>query len=92
MLEEDYCSEELTKLLLEKGCPLEKIIIQDGRPVYFTLPIDHPNWADCDAYYIPTHAQVMKWLREKHKIWFLVYRDFDKQKWDYGIYQDTKKL
>lgn len=65
MIQEDYCSEELTRLLLKKGCPLEKIIIQDGRPVYFTLPTDHPNWADCDAYYIPTHAQVMKWLRKK---------------------------
>ena len=65
MKPEDYCSEELTKLLLEKGCPLEKVRRQDGRPVYFTLPTDHPRWPDCDVYYIPTHAQVMKWLREK---------------------------
>ena len=68
MLEEDYCSEELTKLLLEKGCPLDKVIKQDGRPIYLTLPTDHPNWADCDVYYIPTHAQTMKWLREEHNI------------------------
>lgn len=68
MITEDYCSEELTKLLLEKGCQLEKVRRRDGRPVYFTLPTDHPNWPDCDVYYIPTHAQVMKWLREEHNI------------------------
>lgn len=68
MITEDYCTEELVKLLLEKGCPLDKVIKQDRRPVYFTLPTGHPNWADCDAYYIPTHAQTMKWLREEHNI------------------------
>ena len=68
MITEDYCTEELVKLLLEKGCPLDKVIKQDGRPVYFTLPTNHPNWADCDVYYIPTHAQIMKWLRKEHGI------------------------
>lgn len=72
MITEDYCTEELVKLLLEKGCPLDKVIKQDRRPVYFTLPTNHPNWADCDAYYIPTHAQIMKWLREEHNIFIVI--------------------
>ena len=62
---EDYCSYEMSKLLKKKGCPLEKVIKQDGRPIYYTLPKKHPDWQDCDAYYIPTQAQAMKWLREK---------------------------
>lgn len=68
MLTEDYCSTKLTKLLLDIGCPLEKVKRQDGRPIYYPLPKDHPNWADCDAYYIPTHASVMKWLRDEHLV------------------------
>ena len=96
MIAEDYCSEELVKLLLEKGCPLDKVIKQDERPVYFTLPTDHPNWADCDAYYIPTHAQVMRWLREEHKIDIFIDTDFpiDRMKYTYKIvriYKDGDK-
>lgn len=68
MITEDYCSEELTKLLLEKGCPLEKVRRRDGRPVYFTLPTDHPDFFNCDTYYIPTHASIMKWLRDEYTI------------------------
>ena len=77
MITEDFCTEELVKLLLEKGCPLNKVIKQDRRPVYFTLPTDHPNWADCDAYYIPTHSQTMKWLREVHNIHIAVDRGIE---------------
>lgn len=37
---------------------------------------------------IPSLALAMKWLREVHKIWFLIYRDFNNQKWDYGVYHN----
>ena len=69
MVNEVYCSEEITRLLLKKGCPLEKVIVNDmPYPVYITLPKDDPKWSDADAYYIPSLAQVMGWLREVHHI------------------------
>lgn len=67
-LQEDFCSQELYKLLIDKGCPLEKVRRQDGRPIYYTLPRDHPDFFNCDAYYIPTHASIMKWLRDKYTV------------------------
>ena len=68
MLEEDYCSKELTKLLLKKGCPLNKVYKKVYNLIYYTKPEDDVEFQDCDAYYIPTHSQVMRWLREEKQI------------------------
>lgn len=66
----DYCSKETTKLLLEKGYPLDKLPVgnwvKEYAPIFYTLPYDNPDWVDCDAYFIPTQAEVLKWLREEH--------------------------
>ena len=64
MVKEDYVNEEIMQLLLEKGCPLDKVLVKDFRPVWYTKSYNDPAWQDCDAYYIPTQSQVMKWLRE----------------------------
>ena len=76
MTTEDYVNKELMPLLLEKGCFLDKVFVQDFRPIWYIKGSNDPTWwcikssndptlQDCDAYYIPTQSQVMKWLREK---------------------------
>lgn len=69
---EVYVKKEIMPLLLKAKCPLEKVIKQDFRPVYYTKDYDDPTWQDCDAYYVPTQSQVMKWLREVHDVFIEV--------------------
>ena len=65
----EYCDIEITKMLLETDFPLFKIKVQNQyRPIYYTLPQEHPDWSNCDAYYIPSIYEVQKWLREKKGI------------------------
>ena len=68
MVKEDYVTKEIMQLLLEKGCPLDNVLVQDFRPVWYTKDYDDPAWQNCDAYYIPTQSQVMRWLREVYRI------------------------
>ena len=67
-MHEEICSVELSKLAKEKGFPLKKVIKQDGRAFYYELPQSHPDWANCDAYYMPTQSLLQKWLREEKGI------------------------
>lgn len=52
MLKEDYCSEEVSKLLNEKGF--------DGQT--------HGNMIEIPCVSYITHQMAMKWLRKKHNI------------------------
>lgn len=52
MLKEDYCSEEVSKLLNEKGF--------DGQT--------HGNMSEIPCVSYITHQMAMKWLRKKHNI------------------------
>ena len=61
----DFVTFGIAKKLKEKGYPLLKVRKQNGNPIIYDLPEDHPDWQNCDAYYIPTIYQVLKWLREK---------------------------
>lgn len=71
-MKEDFVSFELAKKLKENGFPMEIVPIDDcsdkPNPILFALPCDHPEWQYCDAWYIPTISQVLKWLREEKKI------------------------
>ena len=86
MVKEDYVNEEIMKLLLEKGYPLDKVVVQDFRTIWYTKDYNDPQWQDCDAYYIPTQSQVLKWLREVHKI--IITIDFD----EYELESQGKKV
>lgn len=67
-MSKDYVSKELARKLQEKGYPLKKVYRQDGAPLFYDLPQDHPDWSQCDAWYLPVIWDVLKWLREKHAI------------------------
>lgn len=70
---EDFVTFEFAQKLKEKGYPLLRVIKQNGNPVIYDLPKNHPNWQDCKAYYIPTVFQVLKWLREEKEIDIVIY-------------------
>lgn len=67
-MNEDYVSKELSRKLQEKGYPLKKVYRQDGRPIFYDLPQDHPDWSQCDAWYLPSIWEVLKWLREEKNL------------------------
>lgn len=68
MIHEEICTYEVAKLAKEKGFPLQKVIKQDRRASFYELPQSHPDWANCDAWYLPTQSLLQRWLREKKNI------------------------
>lgn len=68
MIHEEICTYEVCKLAKEKGFPLRKVIKQDGRAFFYELPQSHPDWANCDAWYLPTQRLLQRWLREEKGI------------------------
>ena len=68
MIHEEICTYEVAKLAKEKGFPLQKVIKQDGRAFFYELPQSHPDWANCDAWYLPTQSLLQRWLRENKDI------------------------
>ncbi len=68
MIHEEICTYEVSLLAKEKGFPLQKVIKQDGRAFFYELPQSHPDWANCDAWYLPTQSLLQRWLREEKGI------------------------
>ena len=75
MIQEAYCSFEVSKLLKEKGFnePCKDFYRKENEEWlhrntyeynYFNLQM--PRWEDC--YSCPTHQMAMAWLREKYRI------------------------
>lgn len=64
-MSKDYVSKELARKLQVKGYPLKKVYRQDEAPLFYDLPQDHPDWSQCDAWYLPSIWEVLKWLRER---------------------------
>lgn len=72
-MSKDYVSKELAKKLQEKGYPLKKVYRQDEAPLFYDLPQDHPDWSQCDAWYLPSIWEVLKWLREEKKLYIEIW-------------------
>ena len=67
-MKEEFMPESLARKLLLKGCPLSKVYKDNGdSPLFYEKPIGDPGWSSCDAWFLPTIAQVLKWLREDKK-------------------------
>ena len=62
-----YITEELAKRLLNMGFSLSKYGINsyDGKPSFFTVDENNPNWESSDRYKIPTYAEVLDMLLNK---------------------------
>ena len=87
MIQEDYASFELTRVLKQKGYPLVKVVKDNGdKPLFYDLPKEHPDWSNCDAWYKPTLYQVQKWLRKEHKVYIMIDRSWSMMdSWNYYI-------
>lgn len=58
-----YAGKELIDLLRTKGYPLKKVERDNGdRPLFYDLPMDHPEWNRCDAWYTPQLCEVHQWM------------------------------
>ena len=77
MIHEEIVTYEVAKLAKEKGFPLQKVIKQNGRAFFYELPQSHPDWANCDAWYLPTQSLLQRWLREEKGIVVEVFMDDD---------------
>lgn len=85
----EFVPVEIAQKLKEKGYPLLRVIKQNGNPIVYDLPQNHPNWQNCNAYYIPTISQVLKWLREDKNIHIEIYTNASGYNY---IVSDTPKL
>lgn len=63
----DYITADLLKELIGHNFPAYKYSVggYDGKPVYYTKDLFDPDWRECDAYKIPTYAEVMDWFMSK---------------------------
>ena len=79
MIEEDYVSYNVAKLLKEKGFnerTFYHYII--GQPTSLQHNIVYNKYCNSDAvniYSAPTHQMAMRWLREVHKVHIVINRD-----------------
>lgn len=92
MIHDEICTYEVCLLAKEKGFPLQKVIKQDGRAFFYELPQSHPDWANCDAWYLPTQSLLQRWLREEKRVNICIDNDldFDDEKFVYE-WQITEK-
>ena len=89
MIQEDYCSYELSQLLKEKGFEEVCDYAYSNKGNYFE--VDRSNF---DEIYClrPTHQMAMKWLREKRWVISIIpksfYADGRCTSWTYSIWAD----
>ena len=68
MIQEDYCSYEVAKLLKEKGFDEPCIAVYEEEVLRINTLCDYYNSKLSSYVCAPTHQMAMKWLREKHNI------------------------
>ena len=72
MIQEDYCSFELSKLLKEKGFDGECVGCYWDSKKTFDVNYEPLSYSDGDlrdeVILAPTHQMAMKWLRERHNL------------------------
>jgi hypothetical protein len=86
-----YLTEELTRKLKEKSYPLERVYVQNGKPLIYDLPYSDPKWSDCKAWFIPQIGDVIEYLIDKQKILITVYsKSFES--WQYRITKPGQNL
>jgi len=78
MIKEAYCSDNVCKLLKEKGfkepcTDLNKLVIKDGEKLFMKV----------------THQKAMAWLREEKRIFVRIIEDCTGEVFRYEIYNHT---
>ena len=85
MIRDEICTCEVAILAKEKGFPLRKVIKQDDHAFFYELPQSHPDWANCDAWYLPTQSLLQRWLRDEKKYAIAVFWDMLSKAYYYEI-------
>lgn len=89
-MEQDYVTIECARLLQKKGYPLKEVYKNNGdRPLFYDLPKKHPDWSQCDAWYIPTLWDAKLWLIEKGLEVVAYYSNWN-QSWRYDVNDVSK--
>lgn len=87
---QDYVTVECAKLLQKKGFPLQKVSKNNGdRPLFYDWQIEHLDWSQCDAWYIPTLWDAKLWLIEKGLEVVAYYSNWN-QSWRYDVNDVSK--
>ena len=77
MLTEDFCSFEVAKLLKEKGFDELCIFKYNSEGVRMKAGVAFDEWQnselDDNEYSCPSQSMAMRWLREVHKLAFIIY-------------------
>lgn len=84
MIEEAYCSFEISKLLKEKG--FDEICTSVYSKI--TKKAETPGiseWAQLNQIKRPSHQMAMAWLREDHNLWIDI-EPLTNYKWTWGIW------
>lgn len=92
MIEEAYCSNEVARLLKEKGFdePCVRFSYQLKDRVKYGMDKDCPTNTDLKPIYtsvwsVPTYQMAMAWLREVHYLWIDI-EPLTNHKWTWGIW------
>ena len=73
MIQEAYCSKEVSKLLKEKGFDeLCKYLYKNNGERYTLASTCYQNICDDGECLCPTHQMAMAWLRENHNICIII--------------------
>ena len=89
MIQEQYVSFETARLLKEKGFiwQTEKYV---GKELPQLATFVQANNSAIDYYACPSISIAMRWLREVHKLYIEIRRDFNTFLFKYYIYDDTR--
>ena len=96
MIQEAYCSKEVSKLLKEKGFD---ILVNYEYHYKITIPQFHRKkhnfngieYRNCSKewYSSPTHQMARRWLREKHNINIDIVSIWNQKRWEYQVFVVT---
>lgn len=84
MINEDYCSYGVAKLLNEKGFDEKVLAVYIYDNLFVKGENEIVNVADVPIILAPTHQMAMKWLRGKYNIYISIQPDFPSSK-DYKL-------
>ena len=85
MMQEDYVSFEVAKLLKEKGFNEKVISYYDTEGQGYFISPRKCNIGTGSVYAAPTQAMAMKWLREVYNINIDIVSIWNKIRWEYQI-------
>jgi hypothetical protein len=91
MIQEAYCSFEVSKLLKEKGfnCPCKVVYSPKGIIKHYLKEEVYAHNLKGHKKLCPTHQMAMAWLREVHNINIDIVPVWNQKRWEYQVFVVT---